>query len=50
MTILISDSCISCGACVPVCPESALFLGADPKVMVDHLKCVDCGECVPVCP
>ncbi len=50
MTILISDSCISCGACVPVCPESALFLGADPKVMVDHLKCVDCGKCVPVCP
>ncbi len=49
MTHIISDDCISCGACEPECPESAITAGAD-KYVIDPAKCKDCGACADVCP
>lgn len=49
-----ADTCIHCGACVPVCPTSAnLEFGAagDPRrISTDLTRCIGCGTCVEVCP
>jgi ferredoxin len=43
--------CTHCGACVVVCPTSALTLHVDSReVIFDAEQCVACGICVPVCP
>ncbi|MFH2112112.1 MAG: homocysteine biosynthesis protein [Candidatus Bathyarchaeota archaeon] len=42
--------CISCGACVALCPEEAISLDSQNKVSLDRAKCVNCGECVDACP
>jgi len=49
MAHVISDDCIMCGACVPVCPEEAIEEN-DPKFVIDADKCTDCGTCVDECP
>ena len=45
---VISDDCISCGACQPECPVEAIEEGEDKYVITD--KCTDCGSCAEVCP
>lgn len=42
------DNCIACGACVAVCPVSALTL--TDKISLDTKKCIGCANCVGVCP
>ena len=49
MTYVISDDCISCGACEPECPVQAISQG-DTKYNIDPAKCTDCGNCASVCP
>jgi NAD-dependent dihydropyrimidine dehydrogenase PreA subunit len=41
--------CMGCGACLEVCPESALYL-VEGKAYVDASRCTKCGACVEVCP
>ena len=49
MAHVISDECISCGACEPECPVDAISQG-DGKFEIDAALCTDCGACVAVCP
>jgi ferredoxin len=49
MTYVISEECVSCGACVSECPNNAISEGAD-KYVIDPDACVDCGTCADVCP
>lgn len=49
MSHVISDACISCGACESECPTEAISAG-DTQYVIDPEKCIDCGACVPVCP
>jgi len=49
MPHVITEECISCGACEPVCPTSAISMG-DEIYVIDASKCTDDGECVKVCP
>ncbi len=49
MAHVISDECISCGACVAECPTEAISEG-DTKYNIDPDTCIDCGACVGVCP
>lgn len=55
MAYKITDECISCGACEPECPVSAISEGDDHTV-IDADKCVECkghydeAQCVSVCP
>ncbi|NMA33591.1 MAG: 4Fe-4S binding protein [Clostridiaceae bacterium] len=49
MAYRISDDCISCGACEPECPVSAISQG-DSKYEIDEDACIDCGSCEEVCP
>lgn len=45
------EKCTHCGACVTVCPVSALVV--DPKtrkILFHNDKCIVCELCVPACP
>ena len=47
MAHVISDECVSCGACAATCPVTAISEGAD-KYVVDPDVCIDCGACEDV--
>ena len=49
MARVISDECISCGACAVTCPVGAIAEG-DGKYVVDPDACIDCGACEDGCP
>ncbi|MEM4462501.1 MAG: 4Fe-4S binding protein, partial [Candidatus Bathyarchaeia archaeon] len=44
------EKCISCGACVSLCPVEAISIAKDWSVVFDEEKCVACGLCVNACP
>ena len=45
------DRCMSCTACVPVCPTNALDVDRSSwQVAYDAEKCVVCLSCVEACP
>lgn len=55
MSFKITEDCIQCGACVPVCPNTAISEG-DPIYIIDPEKCTECvpvydtQQCASVCP
>ncbi|HOC09880.1 MAG TPA: 4Fe-4S binding protein [Bacillota bacterium] len=49
MAYVITDDCISCGACEPECPEGVISEGED-KYVIDPEGCIECGACADVCP
>lgn len=48
MAYKISDACVGCGACQPVCPVDAISEGDIYTINAD--TCIDCGACVSECP
>lgn len=49
MAYIISDDCISCGACAADCPVDAISEGED-KYVIDQDACIECGACAGSCP
>ncbi len=49
MAYVISDECLSCGACASECPVEAISQGADHYEINPDL-CVECGSCAAACP
>lgn len=45
---IISESCISCGACESSCPVSAISAGTEQYLISE--ECIDCGSCESTCP
>jgi len=43
------SKCVSCTACVAVCPTKAITM-IDSKAVIDPEKCIGCAACVSVCP
>ncbi|HLN18073.1 MAG TPA: 4Fe-4S binding protein [Acidimicrobiales bacterium] len=48
-TVLISDACTACGACLVTCPTHALRPAPRRPAVVDD-RCTGCLACVEVCP
>ena len=49
MAYVITDSCVACGTCLPVCPVGAISQG-DEHYVIDAGSCIDCGTCADTCP
>jgi ferredoxin len=55
MALMITDECISCGACEPECPNQAISQG-DAHYMIDAARCTECvgagdePKCMAACP
>jgi len=49
MAYVISDECVSCGACESECPVGAISQG-DTQYVIDADACIDCGACAAQCP
>lgn len=55
MALMITDDCINCDVCEPVCPNNAISEGIEYYV-IDPLKCTECvghfdePQCQVVCP
>ncbi|MDR0779309.1 MAG: YfhL family 4Fe-4S dicluster ferredoxin [Pseudomonadales bacterium] len=55
MALMITDDCINCDVCEPVCPNTAIYMG--PAIYaIDPARCTECvghfdtPQCVKVCP
>lgn len=55
MALMITDDCINCDVCEPVCPNKAISEGVE-YYQIDPLKCTECvghfdePQCQVVCP
>jgi len=46
--MMVIDTCVGCGHCVPYCPAKALSVFG--RASIDVEKCVSCKICVQYCP
>ena len=49
MAYVITDACVSCGACAGTCPVEAISEG-EAHYEIDPDVCVECGACAAGCP
>jgi ferredoxin len=47
-----TEKCVSCGACVTLCPVEAITMDEDASVVFNKEKCIGsvCSACVDACP
>ncbi|GFM38356.1 NIL domain-containing protein [Desulfovibrio psychrotolerans] len=45
------ESCMHCGMCTAICPNSSLCMDREMRVVLfDKERCTACGMCVRICP
>jgi len=55
MSLMITDECINCDVCEPVCPNEAIYQGQEiyeinPNLCTECVGHFDTPQCVEVCP
>lgn len=55
MSLYITDECINCDVCEPVCPNEAIYQGQeiyeiDPNLCTECVGHFDQPQCVEICP
>ncbi|HEY0231466.1 MAG TPA: YfhL family 4Fe-4S dicluster ferredoxin [Dokdonella sp.] len=55
MSLKITDVCVNCDVCEPVCPNKAIYLGPEiyeiaPDLCTECVGHYDTPQCVEVCP
>jgi ferredoxin len=55
MALMITDACINCDVCEPLCPNGAIFSGAEhyqirPELCTECVGHFDTPQCMDVCP
>jgi ferredoxin len=55
MSLRITDLCVNCDVCEPVCPNKAIAMGAEiyeiaPSLCTECVGHYDTPQCVDVCP
>ncbi|MBP9217130.1 MAG: YfhL family 4Fe-4S dicluster ferredoxin [Agitococcus sp.] len=55
MALIITDECINCDVCEPVCPNKAIFQGPDiyeidPGLCTECVGHFDVPQCQTICP
>lgn len=55
MSLIITEECINCDVCEPVCPNEAIYMG--PEIFeIDPMLCTECvghfdePQCAEICP
>lgn len=55
MALIITEECINCDVCEPVCPNQAISMG-DLYYVIDPMRCTECvghfevPQCQAICP
>lgn len=44
------ERCVSCGACIKVCPKDAISIWRGSYAVMNENLCVGCGKCEKTCP
>lgn len=44
------EKCLECGACVEICPMTAMTFNSEGEISFNQIRCIGCGLCVSVCP
>ena len=55
MALIITEDCINCDVCEPVCPNEAIYMGLeifeiDPQLCTECVGHFDDPQCVEICP
>ncbi len=55
MALMITEECINCDVCEPVCPNEAIYMGVeiyeiDPDLCTECVGHYDEPQCVEICP
>ena len=55
MALKITDECINCDVCEPVCPNQAIYMGEqiyeiNPNLCTECVGHFDIPQCVDICP
>ena len=55
MALMITDECINCDVCEPVCPNNAIYMGPviyeiDPALCTECVGHFETSQCVDICP
>lgn len=55
MALKITEECINCDVCEPVCPNEAIYMGVeifeiDPELCTECIGHFDEPQCVDICP